>query len=76
MMTCYNLFGEPEDDDELQNVNIPEFEGSQGVVALDIPTKPLAHWPFRWQTAERPKVSPEVILNGLVEESSLLNQVL
>ena len=25
MMMCYNLSGEPEGDDELQNVNIPEF---------------------------------------------------
>ena len=41
-----------------------------------IPTKPLAHWPFRRQTAERLEVSPEVILNGLAEISSFLNQVL
>ena len=41
-----------------------------------VPTKPLAHWPFRRQTAERLEVSPEVILDGLAEESSFLNQVL
>ena len=29
--------GEPKDDDELQNVNIPNFEGSHDVAAPDIP---------------------------------------
>ena len=28
------------------------------------PTTPLAHWPFRRQTAERSEVSPKVILMG------------
>ena len=42
MMTCYNLFGEPEDDDELRNVNIPESEGSHDVAALDIPTDSIS----------------------------------
>ena len=37
MMTFYKFSGEFEDDDELQNVNILEFEGSRDVVALDIP---------------------------------------
>ena len=37
MMTCYNLYREPEDDDELQNVNIPDSEGSHDVAAPDIP---------------------------------------
>ena len=37
MMTCYNLSGEPEDDDELQNVNIRESEGSHDILAPDIP---------------------------------------
>ena len=41
-----------------------------------VPTKPLAHRPFRQQTAERLEVSPEVILYGLAEESSFLSQVL
>ena len=36
MMTCYNLSGEPEDDDKLRNVNIPDSEGSHGVAAPDI----------------------------------------
>ena len=37
MMTCYNISREPEDDDELRNVNISESEGSCDVVAPDIP---------------------------------------
>ena len=41
MMTCYNLSGEPEYDDELQNVNILESEGSHDVVALNILTDPM-----------------------------------
>ena len=36
MMTCYNLSGEPEDDDELRNVNILESEASRDVTAPDI----------------------------------------
>ena len=37
MMTCYNIYGEPKDDDELWNVNILESEGSHDVIAPDIP---------------------------------------
>ena len=36
MMTCYNLYGEPEEDDELQNVNIPDSEGSHDVAVPNI----------------------------------------
>ena len=36
----------------------------------------VAHWPFRQQTAERPELSPKVILDGLAEDSGVLNQVL
>ena len=46
MMTSYNLSGEPEDDDELRNVNIPESEGSRGVASPDIPTD-LMNQPLR-----------------------------
>ena len=42
MTTCYNLSGEPEDDDELQNVNIPESEGSHDVAAPDILTDSMS----------------------------------
>ena len=42
MMTCYNLSGEPKDDDELQNVNIPESKGSRDVVAPDILTDSMS----------------------------------
>ena len=42
MMVCYNLLGEPEDDDELSNVNIPESEGSRDVTALDILTDSMS----------------------------------
>ena len=45
-------------------------------VYCNVPTKPLAHWPFRRQTAEWPEVSPKVILDGLAKDSSVLNQVL
>ena len=41
-----------------------------------VPTKPLAHWPFRQQIAKLPEVSPEVILDGVAGESGFLNQVL
>ena len=43
MMTCYNLFGEPEDDDELWNVNIPESEGSCNVPSPDISMDSMSH---------------------------------
>ena len=42
MMECYNVSGEP-DDDDLQNINIPEIEGSWHVTALDVPTNPMNH---------------------------------
>ena len=38
----YNLSSEPEDDDDMQNVNILESEGSWNVTALDIPTDPMS----------------------------------
>ena len=41
-MTCYNLFGEPEDDDELWNVNIPKSKGSCNIVAPDISTDSMS----------------------------------
>ena len=43
MMTCYNLSGELEDDDELWNVNIPKSEGSHDVAAPDIATDSMSH---------------------------------
>ena len=46
MMTCYNLFGEPEGHDELWNVNILESEGSHGVTSPDIPID-LMNQPLR-----------------------------
>ena len=42
MMTCYNLSGEPKDDDELQNVNILELEGSRDVTVPNIPTDSMS----------------------------------
>ena len=42
MMTCYNLYREPEDDDELQNVNILDSEGIHDIVAPDIPTDSMS----------------------------------
>ena len=58
-MTCYNLFGEPEDDDELRNVNIPESEGSRNVAAPDILTdsmnQPLNIWKVNIGSTENPK---------------------
>ena len=42
MMTCYDLFGEPEDDDELRNVNFPDSEGSTNVAAPDISTNSMS----------------------------------
>ena len=61
MMICYNLSGESKDDDELQNVNIPESEGSRGVATPDIPTD-LMNQPLRIQkvyigSTENPKFS-------------------
>ena len=42
LMTCYNLSGEPEDDDDMRNSNILESEGSHNVAAPDIPTDPMS----------------------------------
>ena len=41
-MECYNVSGDLEDDDELQNINIPETEGSRDVAAPDVPTDPMS----------------------------------
>ena len=43
MMECYNVSGEPQDDDELWNINIPEIEGSRDVAMPDVPTGPMSH---------------------------------
>ena len=40
------------------------WSSGQTQVYYNEPTTPLAHWPFRQQTAERPEVSLEVILLG------------
>ena len=45
-------------------------------VSFNVPTKPPAHWPFWRQTTKPSEVSPEVILDGLAEDSSVLSQVL
>ena len=42
IMECYNISCEPEDDDELQNINILETEGSRDVAAPDVPTDPMS----------------------------------
>ena len=41
MMESYNVSGGPEDDDELQNINITETKGSRYVTVPDIPTDPM-----------------------------------
>ena len=41
MIECYNVSGGPEDDDELQNINIPETKGSRNFATLDILTDPM-----------------------------------
>ena len=41
MMECYNVSGELEDDDELQNINISDAEGSRDVTAPYLPTDPI-----------------------------------
>ena len=42
-MACYNISGEPEDDDDMRNVNIPKSEGSHNIVATpNIPTDPMS----------------------------------
>ena len=40
MMECYNVSGEPNDDD-MWNINIPETKGSRDVAAPDVPTAPM-----------------------------------
>ena len=53
------------------------FVGSlsgQTRVYFNVPTIPLAHWPFWKQTVERPEVSPEVILDGVAEDSGVFNR--
>ena len=59
-------------------VTTEPFVGSFGQtrVYFNVPTIPLAHWPFRQQTVEWPEVSPEVILDGVAEDSGVFNQVL
>ena len=42
MIMCYNLSREPEDYDDLQNVNILESEGSRDVAVPDIPTDSMS----------------------------------
>ena len=41
-MEWHNVSSEPEDDDELWNINILEKEESRDVVAPDIPTDPMS----------------------------------
>ena len=41
MMECYNVSGEPEDDNGLQNINISETEGSRDAAAPYLPTDPM-----------------------------------
>ena len=41
MKQCYNVSGEPEDDDELLNINILETKGSRDVTGLDVLTTPM-----------------------------------
>ena len=41
MMECYNVSSGPKDDDELQNITIPETEGSRDVATPDILTDPM-----------------------------------
>ena len=60
-MTCYNISGEPEDDDDIRNVNILESEGSRNVAAPEIPTDPMSQ-PLKIRkvnigTEENPKFS-------------------
>ena len=42
IMECYNMFGEPEYDDELRNINILKTEGSRDVTAPDVPIDPMS----------------------------------
>ena len=42
MMECYNIFGKPEDDDELRNINIIYIEGSRDVATPDVLNDPMS----------------------------------
>ena len=42
LMACYNISSEPEDDDDMRNVDILELEGSHNVPEMDIPTDPMS----------------------------------
>ena len=59
MMTCYNLFGERGDDDELQNINIQDSEGSHDVsspdVSMDSMSQPLKIQKVNIGSKENPK---------------------
>ena len=41
MEECYNVSGEPEDDDEIWNINILEMKGSRDVAIPDVLTDPM-----------------------------------
>ena len=60
-MTCYNLSREPKDDDELQNVNILDFEGSPDAAAPNILTDSMSQLlrirKFNIGSTENPKFS-------------------
>ena len=43
MVECYDVSSEPEDDDELWNINIPKIEGSTDVAAPDVRTNPMSY---------------------------------
>ena len=61
MMTCYNLSREPEDDDELRNVNILESEGIHDVatpnILTDLMSQPLKIQKFNIRSEENTKIS-------------------
>ena len=42
IMECYNISCEPEDDDELQNINVPVTKGSRDVATPYILTDPMS----------------------------------
>ena len=41
MMECYNVSGEPKDDDELWNINILGTKGNRDVATPYIPSNPM-----------------------------------
>ena len=59
MMEWYNIYGRPEDDDEIRHINILEIEGSGDVVAPDVlmdpMNQPLKIRKFNIGTEENPK---------------------